>query len=427
MQARSRLVPVSQLVLFIIALAGIFYVLFQTIYKTPYTATLLYFEFASHIMHGDLPYRDFNLEYPPLSLAFFLVPRLFTDLYPAYVVLYKAEIFLFVLIGLTVFYRTARRLGLAPWNMMLVYTLGILAIGPIITEQYDLFPAILVLLAMYYFWLDKYKTSWMFLALGFMTKAYPLVIAPIFMIYHLRNRQLHRIGTAALTFVLTCLVVLLPFLFSDPTSLLGFIHYHTARGIQIESTYGAVLLAAHKLGLTSINLVFNYGSWNIAGTIADRLAVSSTYFLVAMLLAGYGLIYKSIAVGKLGIEQIGAHAVLITTITLIGSKILSPQYLVWLIPVTPLFFFSWRDCACLLFLLIGGLTFYVFPMHYMEIMDFKPGVITVLFIRDFLLIFFGIMSTISVFFGTRLIISVVCQHAEGHGEPDSTARFRDEA
>ncbi|MEN6472515.1 MAG: glycosyltransferase 87 family protein [Syntrophaceae bacterium] len=404
-------VLIDQKWIFIGVLTIIYYVLFQTIYKMPYTATLLYFEYASHIMDGDLPYRDFNLEYPPLALVFFLLPRLFTTVYPTYVMVYKVEVFICMLIGLMVIYRSAARLRQAPWKVMSVYTLGILAVGPIIAEQYDLFPAILVLSAIYRFWTGRYKSGWMFLALGTMTKGYPLLIAPIFMIHHLRGRQYRRIVSGAVIFMGTCLAVLLPFLLADPSSLMSLIEYHSQRGIQIESTYGALLLAAHKMGLITIKLAFDHGSWNITGPAAEILAAWSTFIMAALLLAGYGLIYRSLRAGEPEITRIGTYTGLIITITLIASKILSPQYLIWLIPVIPLFFDSWRFIICLAFLLTGACTYIVFPVHYMELMDFKPGVITMLCIRDCLLIFFGVLIAVSLRYRLRIRVALSPRNA----------------
>src|SRR4051812_34943121 len=38
----------------------------------------LYYDIASKVLSGLVPYRDFRLEYPVLALPFFLLPRLFT-------------------------------------------------------------------------------------------------------------------------------------------------------------------------------------------------------------------------------------------------------------------------------------------------------------------------------------------------------------
>src|SRR5262249_25657491 len=38
--------------------------------------TDIYYRYASMTWYGKVPYRDFHVEYPPLALVLFLVPRL---------------------------------------------------------------------------------------------------------------------------------------------------------------------------------------------------------------------------------------------------------------------------------------------------------------------------------------------------------------
>ena len=190
-----------QLALFGLAHIIVLPLLFNTIYQTQYSALGIYFDYASLVMEGSIPYLDFTLEYPPFAMFFFLLPRLFTASMDVYMVLFQVEILLFDLIGLFLISRIAQRTRKATWKMLAVFTLAILALGPIIAQQYDMFPAIMVLLSLYCFWTGRHKTNWVILALATMTKIYPVVIAPLFLVYYLRNREYRRIGTGILVFV----------------------------------------------------------------------------------------------------------------------------------------------------------------------------------------------------------------------------------
>jgi uncharacterized membrane protein len=315
---------------------------------------------------------------------------------------------LFDLVGLWLIYKIARRLGKAPWKMLTIYTLSLLAIGPIISQQYDIFPAILVLLAIYCFWLGKHKTSWALIALGAMTKFYPVAIAPIFLLYYIRNRQYRHIWSGILTFAATILVVVLPFLIIDSDSIWGLLSYHAQRGIQIESTYSAFLMAADKLGLIRASVTFGSGSWNLLGPLiptadsnllsqpAITVAQLSTYVLALLLLIGYWFIYSQMKPGKIDFPHLGAYSLLVVTITLIASKVLSPQYLIWLIPLMPLLFGRWRYTIWIVFLVIGPLTYYIFPSHYGGLLALKPGPVAVLLVRNILLILLAVLVGISL-------------------------------
>jgi hypothetical protein len=100
-----------QLGLFLLLNVFIFIVVFNSIYSIKYSAVGLYFNDASSILDGSLPYRDFTFEYPPLAALFFLLPRLLTHSYSTYSLLYHGEVLIFLLVGLWVVFDIACRLG----------------------------------------------------------------------------------------------------------------------------------------------------------------------------------------------------------------------------------------------------------------------------------------------------------------------------
>jgi uncharacterized membrane protein len=385
-----------QLALFILVHILIFALLFQDFYKIQYSATGLYFDFASSVLEGNVPYRDFDLEYPPLSLLFFVLPGLIASNYTDFAILYQIEVLVFSLIGAYLIYDIARRIGEAPWKLLAIYTLSILAVGPIIGQQYDIFPAVMVLAALYFFWLGKHKVSWALLALGTLTKVYPVVIAPIFLIYYLRNRQYREIRNGVLVFAVISLVVALPFLILGSDSILSMVSYHSERGIQIESTYASLLLVADKLGLMTVELVFDFGSWNLDSFAANVLAGLSTWILLIFLLLSYWFIYKQVRLGEDPHTRSGLFSLLVIGVTLITSKVFSPQYLIWLVPLIPLVFNRWRYPVLITFVAIGLLTYIIFPHNYAALLELDTGVIGVLVLRNVLIVFLMALTVISI-------------------------------
>jgi uncharacterized membrane protein len=374
----------------------IFLALFDHIYKIQYTPAGIYMDFASNVLNGNLPYRDFTFEYPPLSLLFLILPRIFTSTWQSYSTFFQGEVIVFDLIGLFVLYLIARRMGKAPWILLAVYTAAVLAMGPIIEKQYDIFPAVITLLAIYYFWLEKNKIAWVLVGLGTMIKLYPVLLAPIFLIFYFRNRQYSRMWSGLAVFAVTCLILLLPFLFLSPASLTSLVNYHTQRGIQLESTYGAILLLAQKLGWLSVRVDYNFGSYNLSGGAAQLLDRLSVYLLAVGVIVSYAFIYTQVRAGKSQFTRIGTYVVLVILVVLLTSKVLSPQYLIWLIPALPLIFGPRRIYLWLLFLVIGGLTYYIFPVHYIELTDFSTPEVIVLFIRDTLLVVMCILAIVNL-------------------------------
>jgi uncharacterized membrane protein len=362
----------------------------------PYSGTPLYFNFASKVLEGNMPYRDFALEYPPFALFFFILPRLLTSDYWTYAVYFRVEVFIFVLVGLFVVYRIARRSGKAPWKMLVFYVLAILAMGPIVAEQYDIFPAVMSLLALYTFWLGKYKTSWALIALGALTKVYPIFLAPILLIYHFRNRQFRHILSGISTLVSSIVIVLLPFIIISFSSIWHLVNYHSQRGIQLESVYSSFLLIADKLGLISIGLVMNFGSWNLESQLADTLATISAFVTTLFLLLAYWFIYRQIKPGKSQFTRIGAYALLITVVVLVCGKVLSPQYLIWLIPFIPLIVGPLRNTLMVIFMATGWLTYLIFPVYYLPLIALRVDSVIILLIRNIMLILLAVITAISL-------------------------------
>jgi uncharacterized membrane protein len=383
------------LALFILIHGFIFGFLFH-LYLTTNTDIGIYLADASKLASGLLPYRDFTLEYPPLSLIFFGLPRIITSSDALYTKIFQFELLVFDIIGLLLIFDIARRLREAPWKALSIYTLAVLAVGPIIIQTFDIIPAVMTLAAIYLFWLGKHNASWAVLALGTLIKIYPIVIAPIFLLIYFKNRQFKQIRDGAVTFLAVCVITILPFIILGSGSILNLVSYHSQRGVQIESTYSAIVLVLAKLGFTTVRAEYSFGSLNIVNPTATVLANVSTYIMVVSLLIIYWFIYRQVKPGKSQFTRLGAYALLTLATTMATSKILSPQYFVWLIPIFPLICGRWRTPILAIFILIGGLTYDIFPLHYPELQNFQATAVAILVARDILLVLLAVLAVVSL-------------------------------
>jgi hypothetical protein len=82
------------------------------------------------------------MEYPPLALLFFTLPRLVASDLNTYTAAFTVEILLFDLIGLFVISAMSRRLKVSLWATLATYILILPAIGSIIYGRYDLLASI---------------------------------------------------------------------------------------------------------------------------------------------------------------------------------------------------------------------------------------------------------------------------------------------
>jgi len=72
---------------------------------------------------------------------------------------------------------------------------------------------------------------------------------------------------------------------------------------------------------------------------------------------------------------------------IIAGKILSPQFLLWLLPVVPLVTGRGREVTWLVFLAACFATYFVFPVHYLELIPSPQSLVSiVLVLRNALLV-----------------------------------------
>ncbi|MCJ7769523.1 MAG: glycosyltransferase 87 family protein [Dehalococcoidales bacterium] len=353
--------------------------------------------FAAKILEGMVPYSDFASEYPPLALLSFLIPALLSPTQPLYDIFFALEIFLLGLVVLFILVKLAPRLKLQIWPVLSVYTLCLVAMGPIVTGRFDLLPATLVLVALYAFISGKNKIAWGCLELGASAKLYPLIIAPLLFLYLLHQKQYRRLAQGIAIFGGVILVLSLPWVIINADGFWQFLSYHLERGLHSESSYGSVILMGQVMGLTQVEAGLTYGSWNIISPAANVMAKSSFYITAAFLVFLYFIYIKILLKKPHRIDAKGALdseaaqlilrcSILAVLIMLLTSKIFSPQFLIWLCPLIPLVTARWRYIPLLLFLVACAITQYIYPHNYIAFELFTPHLVVMLAIRNLLLV-----------------------------------------
>jgi hypothetical protein len=124
----------------------------------------------------------------------------------------------------------------------------------------------------------------------------------------------------------------LPFLVLAPGGVWDSLANQADRPLQIESLGSGILLAAHQLFGTSITMSSGHGSQNLAGTAPNVLAVLETILQGAAVVATWILFARGPATRE---RLLQASAAALVAFVALG-KVLSPQFLIWLIPVVPL-------------------------------------------------------------------------------------------
>ncbi len=358
--------------------------------------------YAEKMVNGLTPYLDFESEYPPIALLLFFIPALFVKSRNDFQYLFVIEQFVFEILSLFIVIILLRKLRKQrEGSLFPVFGFIVLlaSVGPILYSRYDIVVSFLVLLALYFFQIGKYKTSWVILAISIMTKPYTIVIIPIILITRIYDSKLviSTILKELVVFISTLLTISLPFLI---LSYQGFVYsfvYHAERGVQIETIYSSIVhvLAAFKL-ISGVKMEFHFGAWELISPISPILSTLTFYITAALLLGIYYAIYntKKKQHENNSLEQNAEqlHRVLVIAILtfVLFYKVFSSQFLIWVYPLVPLFCTKpdLRSKVIIsLLIVIGALTQLVYPLNYVYTENgLWLNTVVVLFLRNILLL-----------------------------------------
>jgi uncharacterized membrane protein len=284
----------------------------------------------------------------------------------------------------------------------LIHALVIIAVGPIIVASFDIIPAVLVLAALVFFISGKSNIAWAFAGLGILTKLYPIIVVPFFVLYQLRQKQYKQIAQGAGILIVIVQALSLPWLVLNAKGFLATYVYHLERGLHSESTYGSILLLGKITGLVQVEGIYNYGSWNLYSTLADQLAGFSIIIMAGLLGFVYILYLRSILEEtKDPVETAGlkpaATIMLIRCVAaailifMLSGKVFSMQYMVWLCPLLPLVTGRRRVHFYAAFLTAGVISQIIYPYFYVQFEQFAPAPVVMIFIRNILLVFCAVL------------------------------------
>lgn len=292
----------------------------------------LYGEYARGLLDGRLPYRDVFVEYPPGAFAILTPPALLPE--DAYRHGLKV---LMAVLGLATLFVAALilvRLGAGPrrlYGTLVALALAPLALGPVSLNTYDAWPALLVAGALCALLYLRPVLGFALLGLAASAKLYPLALVPLFCLA-VRPRPLLR---PLLVFGAAFAVAVGPFALLGWDGLWESFEAQAQRALQVESLGGAALLAADRLGLYEAQVVSGSTaavSRDLAGTLPDTLALASSVLQLGAVLLVLWLASRE----RLSGERLVVAMAATVAGVLAFSKFISPQYLVWLLPLVPL-------------------------------------------------------------------------------------------
>jgi hypothetical protein len=288
--------------------------------------TPIYERYGEAVTQGQVPYRDFAVEYPPAALPVFVLPALGDGGSETYERRFDG---LMATLGVACVLLAAATSSL--WAPLFVATAPLL-LGSVMLSRFDLWPAALTAAALALLVAGRFRLGAGTLGLATAAKLYPAVIVPIALahIWRSRGRREALLCTGAVLAVVAAIV--LPFAVIAPGGVWDAFWRQAGRPLQIESFGAGLLLAAHHLFGLELTMESSHGSQNLAGGAAAVLAVVSTVLQLGALAA----IWIWHARGPATRDRLLAASAAAVCAFVAFGKVLSPQFLIWLIPLVPL-------------------------------------------------------------------------------------------
>jgi len=169
----------------------------------------------------------------------------------------------------------------------------------------------------------------------------------------LAARRVRSTVAAGKAYILAGAVLTLPFVVLAPGGVRFSLWTQLKRHLQIESLGASILLAGSKLGIHHEGWIAGKpGSIDLGGATADVVGVVTSLLAVALVVLVAWIFWHG---PDDDARLVTAWAAAITAFTVFG-KILSPQYLTWLVPLVPLAAGRKGRNAAILFLVVLSLT-----------------------------------------------------------------------
>jgi hypothetical protein len=345
--------------------------------------TPIYQRYGGNVLAGLVPYRDFDLEYPPGALLAFIIPSFAPKAHyrRAFELLMLAcGLGTVALVGLSL-----SRLGATKWRLYVGTALPAIAtglLGSVALTRFDYWPALLTAGAVTGVLARRELLGFAALGVAISAKIYPAVLLPILFIEVWRTQNPHRALGALSVCAAVVALSFVPFAILAPHGLGGTLSQQAGRPLQIESVGAAILLAAHQIGIYDPIVLQTHGSHNLSGSAPDTIAALSTAVQI-MVVVGAWVLFAS---GRGARGNILAACALPVAAFIASGKVLSPQYMIWLVPLIPLLAGRTGRVAVVVFLGCCAVTQLWFPQLYRHLINLEPFPTALLIVRDALLI-----------------------------------------
>ncbi|MCA1686318.1 MAG: DUF2029 domain-containing protein [Planctomycetia bacterium] len=290
--------------------------------------TDLYFRYATLVLDGKTPYRDFLVEYPPLALPVFLAPGAVSRGLHGYKMAFAVEMLAFN--ALTVWVvagRVEERDGPDRVPLRLAwYTVFVLLLSRFLVSRYDAAPMLLGFASAVWWATGRNRLGGLSAALGTCMKFYPALVAVFAGSRELLGVRKSR-GRGTIVFTSTLFLGLGAWLaFDGPGGVSRSLGYHVGRGFEYGSLYSGLQLLAAKAVGGDILIARDHASYSSFTRWSPRLIP------LVFPLQGFTVLLVWVIFNRRGGREVVRYSGAAILAFIVTGKVFSPQFLIWLIP-----------------------------------------------------------------------------------------------
>jgi hypothetical protein len=289
--------------------------------------------------HRLVPYRDFSVEYPPGFLLLALAPALLGVGLDGYRLVFSLLMGLLLGCALLVTVYSGRLLRVDSRLVVTGATWMALTLGTIAVRRFDAVVSVALCLALWGAMTRRPLVVGAALGIGAVCKLVPLVIAPLVLVHWAGLRRWREIAVAAAAGALAMVATSLPFLLEAGWHVLDMFRYHAARPFEAGSTGAALLSIFRIVDPSAAWSVEAYGTFHIVGSGQRVLLPLSTVLLVVATCAVAVWCAKQTRAARVmpdgervAYEVLWRAACSTLALSMALGKVLSSQYLAWLLP-----------------------------------------------------------------------------------------------
>jgi hypothetical protein len=300
----------------------------------------IYAEHGKWAVNDQVPYREVFSEYPQVPTYLFALPYLFippsmNELVGYY---FYSSIFSFAMLAF-LFGTVAILYNMLTERKWLAFLMLLPASLYFTYNRFDILPAFLCLLSLLFLKQGKKVWAVIVLAVATLTKWYPILLLPVYLSYDsMAQRRIN--WSMILAFGLTCLLIVTPTLLTGGLfALLVPYRFHVGRGADVSSLVGMVLYLLELYRVTPPG-----GPWWFI-----------IFSILQMVIAPFSLFDRVDS-----FDKVVHWCILVLAPFLLFSRIYSPQWLLWLMPLLILSARTRKDIALIFIYDIS--TYLAFPV-----------------------------------------------------------------